>query len=117
MKTIKSLVSLLGILILSNSLSLAMPAGDENDAQDALRAQVLKLVKDPDLRHYGIVEEKVLLKFLVTESYEIVVLSTGTNNDHLDLFIKDNLNYRKVKRDPLLKRGKYKMEILFKVST
>jgi hypothetical protein len=116
MKTIKSLVSLLGILILTNSLPFTANAGDENDAQDALRTQVLKWVKEPDLRSYGVAEEQVFLKFLVTDSYEIVVLSTGTNNDYLDLFIKKNLNYKRVKPDPQLKKGKYNIEILFRTT-
>jgi len=115
MKTIKSLMSLLGLLILTNGLSLASP-GDETDAQDALRTQILKLVKNPELKQHGIIEEKVFLRFLVTHSNEIVVLSTGTINDYLDSFIKDNLNYKRVKLDPGLKKGKYNIEILFKDS-
>ena len=89
--------------------------GDGPDAVEQLRTRVIEFVKTPNLAEFGIDKEKVRLKFIVNSDHEIVVVSTGTENNYLDSFLKSRLNYKKVK-DAEVEEGVYNMNITFKTS-
>ncbi len=89
--------------------------GDEPEAVEHLREKVIEFVKTPNLAEFGIDKEKVRLKFLVNSNREIVVVSTGTENNYLDSFLKSRLNYKKIK-DSQVEQGVYNMSITFKAS-
>ncbi len=113
MKTVKFAGFILAFCVLSFSTVLANN-GDEPKEISDLRDQVAKLVEDPQLAQNGITEEKVRIKFMLNEEREIVVVSTNTDNQYLDSFIKTRLNYKKVKEAPE-KDSVYNMNIVFRV--
>ncbi len=114
MKTVKLFGFVVAVLALSFvSTPTYAHDGDEPQEITDLRDQVIKLVKSPQLAAHGIAMEKVRIRFMLNDDSEIVVVSTGTNNQYLDSFIKSRLNYKKVKSAPK-EDNMYNMSIIFK---
>ncbi|WP_366187280.1 hypothetical protein [Flavobacterium ovatum] len=64
----------------------------------------------------GILEydEVVMVKFLITETGDIVVLNAATDNEKLAEYIKEKLNYKKLSANELTAGHRYEFEINFK---
>jgi hypothetical protein len=115
MKTVKLLAGVIAFAIVTMSSSIY--ANDENDPETIsnLRSDIVKLVDAPLLGDNGINIAEVKLKFYINKDQEIVVVDTGTENNYLDSFLKNRLNYHKIK-DNNLKPGIYNIKITFKAS-
>jgi hypothetical protein len=115
MKTVKLLAGVIAFTIVSMSSSLYANDGNDPEAISNLRSDIVKLVHAPDLGDNGINNAEVKLKFYINKDQEIVVVDTGTENHYLDSFLKNRLNYHRVK-DNNLKPGIYNIKITFKAS-
>ncbi len=113
MKTVK----LAGLVLALCASCLVAPTAFANDGDEsqrsALRDMVTKLLKAPNLADHGINYEEVRLKFMLNGKREIVVVSTNADSPYLDAFLKQRLNYKRVK-DESFKQGVYNMSITFK---
>lgn len=115
MKTVRMLSCLLLLACLPLSSSVFASDGDDPQAISNLRSNIVQLVESPDLGEHGITKEEVKLKFYINKDQEIVVVDTGTDNLYLDSFLKNRLNYQKVK-EKNLKPGMYNLKITFQAS-
>ncbi len=115
MKTVRMLSCLLVLAFFSLSSSMFANDGDDPQAISNLRSNIVQLVESPDLGEHGITKEEVKLKFYINKDQEIVVVDTGTDNLYLDSFLKNRLNYQKVK-EKNLKPGMYNLKITFQAS-
>lgn len=115
MKTVRMLACMLVLSFLTLSSSTYANNGNDPETINNLRSNIVKLVEAPDLGENGINNEEVRLKFYINKSQEIVVVDTGTDNHYLDSFLKNRLNYQKIK-DNNLKPGIYNLKITFKAS-
>ncbi|MBK8505720.1 MAG: hypothetical protein IPL46_28095 [Saprospiraceae bacterium] len=114
MKTVKLIAGVIAFAIVSMSTSLYANDGDPETISN-LRSDILKLVDGPQLGEHGIYHREVKLKFYINADQEIVVIETGTEDNYLDSFLKNRLNYHKVKYNNL-KPGIYNIKITFKAS-
>ncbi len=114
MKTIRLLSFALILSLVSLSQSAFANNGDDPQTTATLRKDIVKLVDNPDLEVNGIASEEVMLKFYLNNEQEIVVVDTGTDNAYLDSFIKNRLNYKRMKENA--KAGFYRIKITFKAS-
>lgn len=113
MKTIRLLAGAFILALLSMSSNAYANNGDDPETISNLRSDIVKLVDAPNLGENGINTAEVKLRFYVNADQEIVVVNTGTENNYLDSFLKNRLNYQKVK-DKNLKPGMYNLKITFK---
>lgn len=115
MKTVKLLAGVIAFAFVSMSSTLYANDGNDPETISNLRSDIVKLVEAPNLGENGINSAEVKLKFYINKDQEIVVVDTGTENNYLDSFLKNRLNYHKVK-DNNLKPGIYNIKITFKAS-
>ena len=115
MKTVKLFAGVIAIAIVSMSSNLYANDGNDPETISILRSNIVKLVDAPDLGENGIRSVEVKLKLYINKDQEIVVVDTGTENNYLDSFLKNRLNYHKVK-DNNLRPGIYNIKITFKAS-
>ena len=115
MKTVKLLAGVIAFAIVSMSTNLYANDGNDPETISNLRSNIVKLVDAPNLGENGISNAEVKLKFYINKDQEIVVVDTGTENNYLDSFLKNRLNYHKVK-DNNLRPGIYNIKITFKAS-
>ena len=113
MKTIRLLAGVFVLAILSMSSNVFANDGNDPETISNLRSNIVKLVDAPQLGENGINNAEVKLRFYVNHDQEIVVVDTGTENNYLDSFLKNRLNYKKV-HDHNLKPGIYNLKITFK---
>lgn len=57
---------------------------------------------------------KVVVKVLMTQTGELVVLQTSTDNEALSNYIKYTLNYKKLTSDEIAPGSEYEFEVNFK---
>ncbi len=107
MRTFKILLLVLAINFTNFALAEIPNPLPINHQQELIQKEVKKLLKKPN---FGIEkEETVIVKIILSEKNEIVVLSVNSKNENLNRFIKHKLNYKKV---PIGISGKYKKYIL-----
>ena len=109
MKTVSCLfVALLSLCITSTALA--------NDADktvlDKLRDRIVTLVEKPNLEDLGIDYEELKVQFMINDRNEIVVIDTNTSNNVIDQYVKEKLNYQKVKENNVTS-GIYHVKITF----
>ncbi|MCB0669002.1 MAG: hypothetical protein KDC80_24425 [Saprospiraceae bacterium] len=112
MKTIRLLAGTLCLALLSMSSNVYANGGDDPETISNLRSNIVKLVDAPRLGENGINKAEVKLRFYINKDHEIVVVDTGTQNNYLDSFLKNRLNYQRIK-DKNLKSGIYNLKITF----
>ncbi len=108
MKIIKNAIGLFSFLLL---LSASNYANASSTPQD-WKAEIAELLAEVDVENISNLPEKVLVDFMLTETGEIVVLSTSFNN--LDSTIKSKLNYKRLAVPELKPLEKYTLPIVFK---
>ncbi|WP_366187278.1 hypothetical protein [Flavobacterium ovatum] len=59
-------------------------------------------------------DEKVVVELLVTQTGELIVINTSTDNEELSNYIKDNLNYKKLSSGELSEGKGYVFVVNFK---
>jgi hypothetical protein len=98
------LVCMLGI-----SISTYANRNPDIKSDNHLRTQIIKLIEKPDLTLTDIEEEKALLHFMVNAKGEVVVLVVDTENNFIDQYLKERLNYKKLKG---VATGRYTMKVI-----
>ncbi|MCF7568206.1 hypothetical protein L3X37_07495 [Sabulilitoribacter arenilitoris] len=91
----KKIKSLLLVLAISISSVLSASTNKELPKSSSVAKEVAKLLKNPNLD----LKEEVLVfvKFALNDNHEMVVLSVDSDNRQIDSFIKNKLNYVKLK--------------------
>jgi len=87
MKTVKRIACLFTFAALLGTTAFASDGVDQ-EALQKLRSQIIQLVEHPDFIEYNIEETSLKLRFMVNDKNEIVVLSTGTDNNKLDQYFR-----------------------------
>jgi len=112
MKT--ELIKLLATFVLI-PVALASYASDIDPAQDRLenvRTQIVQYIEEPDLSGTNIEEVQATLHFFINKESELVVVYVDSDDQFVDRFLKERLNYKEIS-DNLL-RGAYAMKITIK---
>jgi hypothetical protein len=81
------------------------------DSEGDLRNQIVKLIEKPDLTNTAFNKEEALLHFMVNVKGEIVVLFVETENTFVDQYLKERLNYRRLKE---VHSGRYRLKVTIK---
>lgn len=89
----------------------ANPISNMFDSENDLRSQIVKLIDKPDLSDTELNTEEALLHFMVNAKGEVVVLFVETKNNFVDHYLKERLNYRKLKA---VETGRYRMKVTIK---
>jgi len=76
------------------STSMVSAAVNPVDSKDSTSAEIAKLLKDPGF--VVEVETTAFVTFVVNKEGEIVVLSIESENETMERFIKQRLNYKKL---------------------
>jgi len=82
-------------MLLSTSAVLAT-APDLREPTTGLSAQISKMLSDNSFSE-GECNSIAQVRFTLNDDGEIVVLSVATESEHLESFVKNRLNYKKVK--------------------
>ncbi len=104
MKVIVSIAMTALFLFASTSSSFATDKNPPGSASKELRAMIIDWVGSPKLPKNSS-KEVVELRFVINENNELVVMET--NNDELDNYFKNRLNYRKIELDHLPRKPYY----------
>ncbi|MCW2119887.1 hypothetical protein [Flavobacterium sp. 7A] len=110
----KKLVVMLVVAMMANVASVS--AKDMFPKKNYVKVnQELSMLLNPDSA-VGLLEESqvVKVKILVTETGSIVVLSADTDNESLDYYIKESLNYKKFATNELTPGAQYEFAVNFK---
>ena len=83
-------------------------AAVEPDSKSPFSLEIIKLLEFPPNFN---AEVKTSIEFVINLEGEIVVLYVDTENSMVENFIKERLNYKKIKSD-LIKGKQYKVPIL-----
>ena len=109
MKVRNILVSLSLIVLFANtSFASTFP---NPEAKSSTVAEIYKSIKKLELNVDQIADESVMLKFMVNDNNEIIILSTKESS--LDGTLKANLNYKHVKNNDLTPFKIYLLPIRF----
>lgn len=107
MKTIKSILLALVLVSVTSLTAATKPADDKTVIQRASE-EIGALLKNPSFQ----VTEKLTaqISLIVNSDNELVVLSVQTDNEELEHFVKERLNYQKVSYG-LVKGREYKLPL------
>ena len=107
------LISKTMLLVALVSLTAISYAGVKpyGEVTKGLRSQIEKLIDNPNLSNTGLQKEEALLHFFVNDKNEVVVLLVETENSFVDQFLKERLNYKKLKE---VTGGRYTLKITIK---
>ena len=109
MKTIKSVVLAL-VLLVGTTLSAAtiLPPVEKINKEEAI-AEIAQLLKNPTFELEEDTRASVIL--IVNSKNELVVLSVNTENSQVESYVKNRLNYKKLE-NPLEKGKEYKLPVI-----
>lgn len=85
---------------------------EPDEGINEIRAHIIKLLGEPDMKGIDEAEMQSILHFTVNEKNQLVVLSVDTDHEFIDQYLKNRLNYRKVTTANL--RGRYSMKVILK---
>ena len=91
MKTFK--LSLIG-LILFSTMAYSQPINAKNTTETSaavLRAELMKMIQNPNLRQNGIAEANVQIQFTIGDKGELNIMKIDTESEYLAKFIKEKL--------------------------
>ena len=107
----------IGLIIVVFGWTTCLFANHDPDAwtpKKDLRHQIFKLIEKPDLSNTDFYQTEANLHFIVNALGEIVVLEVDTENDFVDTYLKQRLNYQKLTK---VFAGQYKIKITIKSSS
>ena len=96
MKTLK--LSLIGIFLFSTMLF----SQDSNaksiteTSANTLRAELIEMIQNPNLREHGITEAEVQLQFTISRKGEIEILKVESDNDYLNAFVRSKIENKRI---------------------
>ncbi|MCZ6594659.1 MAG: hypothetical protein O6943_07080 [Bacteroidetes bacterium] len=112
MKTIKS-ITLALVLLVGTTLFAANPIADKVNKEEA-SLEIAQLLKGPLFELDVDTHASVLL--IINSENELVVLSVDTENEQVERYIKNRLNYKKLKNS--LEIGKeYRLPVIITSET
>ena len=109
MKNLKSIIAILAITLVT-SFSANATEIDPSNATTELRLEIVKILGDQvpvEIKKNS--EAKV--SFMLNNKNELVVISVDSEVDAFNSFVKNKLNYKKVKTKGLSKGEVYKMPV------
>ncbi len=111
MKTLKASCLALVFTLGLGQLSFATTIEESTKAE--LRNRIVKLIKNPAIK-FDIPgsQAQAKIKFMVTEDNELVVISSGTDNEIIDEYVKARINYKKL-NNLSVKSGIYTVKVTF----
>ncbi|MCB0664414.1 MAG: hypothetical protein KDC80_01270 [Saprospiraceae bacterium] len=114
MKTnlIKTIAAALLLLVVVNGYSSNDDPKVIKERLENVRTQITDYIDNPNLTGIDIKEMEATLHFVINKESELVVVYVDSENVFVDSFLKERLNYKKIK-DNLL-RGPYSMKITIK---
>lgn len=102
------------LLTLFSILPLTANPIDNYPNVKTLRTEIMALIKKPDLSTLDKKEEIVKLSFIVNINKEVVVVTAKTKSEFLEAYIKENLNYQRIKTDYVQLNKIYHIKLVFK---
>jgi hypothetical protein len=87
-------------------------ANNIDKPEKTLRTEILNLVQDPQLENGY--EETVYVQFMVNKNNEVVVLNVETDDNYLNSFVKNRMNYKTINAQNIEHNELYNIEITFK---
>lgn len=114
MKT--NLIKTIAALVLLSTV--VMGYSSNNDPKEVkerlenVRTQITDYIDNPDLTGLEIKEIDATLHFVINKESELVVVYVDSENQFVDGFLKERLNYKKLENNLL--RGPYSMKIKIK---
>lgn len=114
MKTnlIKTIATSLLLLIVVASYSSNDDPKIIKERLENVRTQITDYIDRPDLTGVDLKEIEATLHFVINKESELVVVFVDSENQFVDGFLKERLNYKKI--DNNLLRGPYSMKITIK---
>ena len=103
-------------LLFACFLALHLPARAAEDSSiinDSLQKNIVKLLDHPDLSTLKGDTFNVEIQFMITRWNEILVLPVKSDDTYFDQYVKDQLNYQKVKIRGARKMAAYKIAVTF----
>ena len=111
MKNLKILL----IVLLASTFSLTSFANvSEGNPESDLRQEILDYIDQPSTTVYDSEYMVTNLKFMVNSDRELVVVDTGTENERLDNYLKNKLNYKRVDTNQVEYHKMYSVKVIFK---
>ncbi|WP_418263559.1 hypothetical protein [Flavobacterium faecale] len=109
----KKSIVLLVIAMMMNVTFVSAKVLDPRKSYESTAQELSCFLKSSTVNGVVDFNEVVLIKFLVTETGDIVVLNAATENKKLAEYIKEKLNYRKLATNELTAGHSYEFEINF----
>ncbi|OUR94622.1 hypothetical protein A9Q87_03020 [Flavobacteriales bacterium 34_180_T64] len=97
--------SVLGIMLITLSISATAFNSTSKNEIASITKEVKELLTDPSFEIDENQYARITIRF--NENNEIVVLAVDSENDELDYFIKERLNYKKLTHTIINKRQNY----------
>jgi hypothetical protein len=106
----------LSALVVTCCLILAVQAFAKENPKDSraiLKDKVVKLIDNPDISDLEGDLFEAEIEFLVTSRNRIVVLGVNTHEEFFDTYIKEKLNYNKVRVKGVAYMQPYRIKVTF----
>lgn len=115
MKTLKS--GILSLLVIAATLfSTQAYAGNIVENRNAaVRAELTKMIQNPNLKDHGLSEAELYIQFKVTEDGDIQLLAINTDNDYLVNFAKEKLHNQKLDLVDVPPNSVYNLRVKFEL--
>jgi hypothetical protein len=102
--------------MLSCCLILAVQAFAKENPKDSrtdLKNKVVKLIDSPDLTDLDGDIFETEIEFIITSRNQLIVLGVTTSEEYLDTYIKEKLNYNKVRLRGVAYMQPYRIKVTF----
>lgn len=115
MKTLK--FSLIGIFLFSSLFfnSSAIAKNPADSSATILRAELIKLIQNPELKAHGITDAEIQLQFSIGPKGEIQVVKIEAENDYLKNFVQKKIDHQKISNQDIRKDMIYYLTIRFEL--
>lgn len=115
MKTLK--LGFFSLLVLATTLfsNKAYAGNIVENRNAAVRAELTKMIQNPNLKANGLTEGDLYLQFKVKEDGEIQLLAINTDHDYLVKFAKEKLHNQKLDLKDVPPNSVYNLRIKFEL--
>ncbi|MFK7810459.1 MAG: hypothetical protein AB8F74_21820 [Saprospiraceae bacterium] len=115
MKTFKSVI-LSSLVIAATLFSTTASANNIVETRNAqVRAELTKMIQNPDLKAHGISESELYIQFTVDESGEILLTAINTDSDYLVAFAKEKLHHQKLDLADIPPNSTFNLRVKFEL--
>ena len=80
-----------------------------------LRAELMKMIQNPNLRQNGIAEANVQIQFTIGDKGEINIVKIDTESEYLTSFIKEKLDNQRINIEKIRKDKVYFLKVRFEL--